>query len=255
MAETSGIAWTDSTFNPWIGCTKVGPGCDHCYAEALDKRHRWKGATHWGPGVERMRTAPSNWKKPLAWDAKAKASGKPWRVFCASLADVFDNEVPDEWRRDLFELIWNTPNLTWLLLTKRIGNAAKMLPRTTLRNAWIGATIVNQEEADRDIPKLLATNAAVRFVSYEPALGPVEWAKYPGIDWLIIGGESQQGGAPRPFRLSWAVDAITDARTIGAAPFVKQLGSGRGLKDRAGADPSEWPLDLQIREFPSATPY
>lgn len=250
MAETSGIAWTDSTFNPWIGCTKVGPGCDHCYAEALDKRHRWKGATHWGAGVQRMRTAPSNWKKPLAWDAKAKASGKPWRVFCASLADVFDNEVPDEWRRDLFELIWNTPNLTWLLLTKRIGNAAKMLPRTTLRNAWIGATIVNQEEADRDIPKLLATNAAVRFVSYEPALGPVEWAKYPGIDWLIIGGESTQGGQARGFDLNWAHDAITQAVDIGAAPFVKQLGSRQGLKDRAGANPDEWPIDLRIREFP-----
>src|SRR5688572_4428248 len=104
MAEVTGIAWTDSTFNPWIGCTKVGPGCDHCYAEALDKRHRWGGATHWGAGVERMRTSPSNWAKPRAWNRKAVASGKPWRVFCASLADVFDNEVPHDWRADLFEL-------------------------------------------------------------------------------------------------------------------------------------------------------
>lgn len=255
MAETSGIAWTDSTFNPWIGCTKVGPGCDHCYAEALDKRHRWKGATHWGPGVERMRTAPSNWQKPLAWARKAAASGKPWRVFCASLADVFDNEVPQEWRDDLFNLIEATPALTWLLLTKRIGNVAKMMEgHWYTPNVWLGATIVNQEEADRDLPKLLAAPACTRFVSYEPALGPVEWTKFPGLDWIIIGGESTQGGQARDFDLEWAYSAITQAVDIGAAPFVKQLGSRQGLKDRAGAEPAEWPVDLRIREFPQSTP-
>jgi protein gp37 len=100
-------------------------------------------------------------------------------VFCASLADVFDNEVPTQWRNDLFTLIWETPALTWLLLTKRIGNARHMLPFTTLRNVWLGATIVNQEEADRDVPKLLATPAAKRFISYEPALGPVDWTSFP----------------------------------------------------------------------------
>lgn len=250
MAEVTGIAWTDSTFNPWIGCTKVGPGCDHCYAEALDKRHRWQGATHWGVGKPRMRTSLSNWKKPLAWNAKAAKEGKPWRVFCASLADVFDNEVPDEWRTELWELIGLTPSLTWLLLTKRIGNAAKMLPRHVMPNVWLGATVVNQDEADRDVPKLLATPAAVRFISYEPALGPVDWTAFPGIDWIIIGGESTQGAKARPFELRWALEAINDAREIGAAPFVKQLGSLQGLKDRAGADPAEWHEWLRVREFP-----
>src|SRR5881394_1441244 len=120
MAEITGISWADSTFNPWIGCTKVGPGCDHCYAQVLDSRYRWGGATHWGVGKPRMRTSVSNWKKPLAWNAKAAKSGKPWRVFCASLTDVFDNEVPEEWRADLWRLIGATPALTWLLLTKRI---------------------------------------------------------------------------------------------------------------------------------------
>ena len=254
MAEITGIAWTDSTFNPWIGCTKVGPGCDHCYAEALDKRHRWGGATHWGSGVARKRTGEAYWRQPLGWNRKAAASGRPWRVFCASLADVFDNEVPEQWRADLWDLIALTPSLTWLLLTKRIGNAAKMLHpwrANPLRNVWLGATIVNQEEADRDVPKLLATPAAVRFVSYEPALGPVDWSKFPGIDWIIVGGESAQGGKPRPFFLSWAQDTIGMARAIGAAPFVKQLGSGRGLKDRAGADPAEWPIYLRVQEFPA----
>ena len=98
MAEITGIAWTDSTFNPWIGCTKVGPGCDHCYAETLDKRHRWKGAEHWGAGVPRMRTSASTWAKPLAWNRAREKDGKTHRVFCASLADVFDNEVPLRWR-------------------------------------------------------------------------------------------------------------------------------------------------------------
>ena len=259
MAEVTGIAWTDSTFNPWIGCTKVGPGCDHCYAEALDKRHRWQGATHWGAGVERMRTSAANWRKPLAWNRKAALSEKPWRVFCASLADVFDNEVPEDWRADLFDLIRDTPFLTWLLLTKRIGNAAKMLPTWWCEgwdepfpeNVWLGATIVNQDEADRDVPKLLTLPAVKRFVSYEPALGPIDWTKFPGIDWIIIGGESTQGAKARFFDLRWAASAIKQAREIGAAPFVKQLGSLQGCKDRAGADPSEWEPFLRVREFPA----
>lgn len=258
MAEHSAIAWTDSTFNPWIGCTKVGPGCDHCYAEALDKRHRWGGSTHWGPGVQRKRTGESYWKQPLLWNRKAEASGKPWRVFCASLADVFDNEVPEEWRADLFRLIERTPYLTWLILTKRIGNANGMLeaawPTWSIAPAphvWLGATIVNQQEADRDVPKLLATPAAKRFVSYEPALGPVDWTRYPGIDWIIVGGESTQGAKAREFDIEWAHNTITQAVDIGASPFVKQLGSLQGLKDRAGADPEEWPIDLRVQELPA----
>ena len=251
MSEKTSIAWCRSTFNPFIGCTKVGPGCDHCYAEALDKRHRWKGDTHWGAGKPRMRTSPSNWAKPLAWNRARLKDGKTHRVFCASLADVFDNEVPEEWRHDLFRLIRLTPALTWLLLTKRIGNVAKIWPGGLYENVWLGVTVVNQEEADRDVPKLLSVNGvAKRFVSYEPAIGPVNWLKFRGLDWIIVGGESQQGGAPREFRLSWAQDAIDMARSIGAAPFVKQLGSGRGLKDRAGADPAEWPEDLRVQEFP-----
>ena len=259
MAEVTGISWTDSTFNPWIGCTKVGPGCDHCYAEALDKRHRWQGDTHWGAGKPRMRTSVSNWKKPLAWNRAREKDGKTHRVFCASLADVFDNEVPNAWRDDLWDLIIETPRLTWLLLTKRIGNAKDMLPWPvhcdTAPNVWIGATIVNQAEADRDLPKLLATPAAVRFVSYEPALGPVDWTRFEGIDWIIIGGESSN--AARRFDWNWARSTIEQCRVIGAAPFMKQTGTDMALlyermqKNRNGADPAEWPEDLRVQEFPT----
>lgn len=200
-----------------------------------------------------MRTSTANWKKPLAWNKKAAESGKPWRVFCASLADVFDNDVPQEWRDDLWELIANTQRLTWLILTKRIGNAPKMAEYWHRygwpHHVWIGATIVNEEEAARDVPKLLMVPAKVRFVSYEPALGPVNWRLYPGIDWIIVGGESTQGAQARTFNIEWAHKTIEQARGIGAAPFVKQLGSRQGLKG-AGANPSDWPLELQVQEFP-----
>lgn len=191
MAETT-IEWTRGphgeqgyTFNPWTGCTKVGPGCDHCYAEGWAKR---SGIVQWGPSAERRRTSEANWRNPLKWNAEAKRLGIRYRVFCASLADVFDNEVPDEWRADLFDLIARTPNLDWLLVTKRIGNVERMVmdalrtmfvrtnqePTTwPWANVWLGITVVNQAEADRDIPKLLATPAAVRFLSAEPLLGPV----------------------------------------------------------------------------------
>ena len=297
MAETTGIAWCDSTFNAWIGCTEVSDGCTNCYARELDKRHRYGGAVHWGAGVPRYRTNAANWRKPLAWNKKAMASGKRWLVFTNSLADVFDNEVPEEWHTDLANLIGETPNLIWLLLTKRISNTKRWLPVDgihdpvqPLPNVWLGASVVNQEEADRDIPKLLATPAAKRFVSYEPALGPVDFSAWleghedngvawqagryvgtclrwtPPLDWLIVGGESAQGGAKaRPFDLAWARSTIKQCKAPGVAVFCKQIGANAGTllrandgtwerfptKDRAGADPAEWPADLRVREFPA----
>ncbi|RQQ19693.1 DUF5131 family protein [Burkholderia stagnalis] len=189
MSENTNIEWCDHTFNPWEGCQKVGPGCDHCYAETRNARFGGGTAVNWGPGAPRRRTSPANWRKPISWDAAHAeffvTHGRRQRVFCASLADVFDNAVADAWRADLFDLIWNTPHLDWLLLTKRIGNAGPMITRALelagrgvntpwpWSNVWLGATIVNQEEADRDIPKLLAVPARVRFLSMEPLLGPV----------------------------------------------------------------------------------
>ncbi|WP_186065955.1 phage Gp37/Gp68 family protein [Burkholderia gladioli] len=180
MSENSKIEWTDHTFNPFMGCTKVSPGCDNCYAEhMMDTRmHRVK----WGPGQPRARTSAANWREPVRWNARHEeffaAHGRRQRVFCASLADVFDNAVPAAWRRDLAALIEATPALDWQLLTKRIGNAAAMLvdmfPAGTPDQVWLGATVVNQAEADRDVPKLLATPARVRFLSIEPMLGYID---------------------------------------------------------------------------------
>lgn len=265
MSENTKIEWADHTFNPWIGCTKVGPGCDNCYAKADfdDRKHR----VTWGNGQARSRT--KTWGDPVRWNKQHEVffaeHGRRQRVFCASLADVFDNEVAEKWRADLLDLIRSTPNLDWLLLTKRIGNAKEMLDRATWltcrdrtdptewqapNNVWIGATIVNQEEAYRDIPKLLAVPAAKRFLSMEPLLGPVdlhlslttveerlrvqrELAKMPGefrrlnsrgelLHWVIVGGESGHGA--RPMHPDWARNLRDQCEAAGVPFLFKQWG-------------------------------
>ena len=239
MAEATNIEWCDSTFNPWIGCTRVSPACDDCYA-ARSTPARTLGVA-WGPGQPRRRTAPDTWEAPRRWQRQAAEfqaqHGHRRRVFCASLADVFDNEIPDAWRMDLFKLIADTPNLDWLLLTKRIGNAAKYLQDDGLafdvigRNVWLGATVVNQTEADRDLPKLQCVPAAVRFLSVEPMLGPIDLgldvpmcAGPDGshVDWVICGGES--GPKARPMHPDWA-RSLRDQCAAAGVPFLfKQWG-------------------------------
>jgi protein gp37 len=259
MSKNSKIEWTDHTFNPWIGCTKVSPACDHCYAEVSTPARTFP--VNWGAGQPRRLTGEANWKEPLRWNANHEQffaeHGRRQRVFCASLADVFDNEVPMLWRQHLMTLIADTPNLDWLLLTKRIGNAERMLEAACLHNGrlmdasdryrplpnvWIGATICNQEEANRDIPKLLQVPAAVRFLSMEPLLGPVDlsiplglklgwdkadkpfwWPNHrPQIDWIIVGGES--GTQARPMHPDWA-RAIREQCDKARVPFLfKQWG-------------------------------
>lgn len=243
MAENSKIEWTDHTFNPWVGCTKVSPACDHCYAEGWAKRAGKAGGVVWGG--ERRRTSDRNWRQVLTWNEQAQQEGRRFRVFCSSLADVFDNQVPDEWRADLWRLVLATPHLDWLLLSKRIGNAAAMLQGlgSTLPNVWIGATICNQLEADRDVPKLLATPAAVRFLSVEPMLGPIDlerprpgpdldqgggrmicqpWLIQSGIDWVIVGGESGPGA--RPMHPDWARSLRDQCAAAGVKFLFKQWG-------------------------------
>src|SRR6185437_4305294 len=239
MAENSKIEWTDHTFNPWVGCTKISPGCDHCYAEGWAKR---SGMVTWG--AQRRRTSASNWSQPLKWDRRAAADSVRRRVFCASLADVFDNEVPDQWRWDLWELIASTRNLDWLLLTKRIGNVARMLPvmdssqpgyrpwneQWPWPNVWLGATVVNQEEANRDIPKLVAIPAVVRFLSCEPLLGPIDLSRLIRwgndylvmVRWIIAGGES--GANARPAHPDWLNSLRDQCTAAGVAFHFKQWG-------------------------------
>jgi protein gp37 len=243
MGADSKIEWTDHTFNPWTGCERISPGCDNCYAEAWAQRaghpERWQGRRH--------RTSVGYWRQPLKWDREAAAAGRRERVFCASLADVFDNTVPAEWRSDLFKLIEATPNLDWLLLTKRIGNVKAMTGGVSAwPNVWLGATICNQEEADRDIPKLLATPASIRFLSIEPMLGPIDLRRYlighevagtpftgartvggceewiPPVNWVIVGGES--GPMARPMHPAWA-RSVRDQCAAAGTPFLfKQWG-------------------------------
>lgn len=195
MAENSEISWCDHTMNPWVGCTKVSPACDHCYAERDNKRRKWVAG--WGAGVPRRRT--KTWNDPIKWNRQAEISGARPRVFCASLADVFDNEVDPNWRDDLFRLIRQTPNLRWLLLTKRIGNARKMLPAdwgNGYPNVALGSTLENQEVWDRDIDKLMSTPARLHFVSVEPMLGRIDIGDDYIPDWIITGGESGPGFRP-----------------------------------------------------------
>jgi len=268
MSTETGIGWTDSTFNPWMGCSNVSPACDHCYAQTLVEG-RFKRA-EWGPGKPRVRTSPTNWKLPLQWEREHEAfyreHGRNRRVFCASLADVFDNEVDPAWRDDLFRLIAATPHLTWQLLTKRIGNAAKMIFEAHAdavfnhsasawpwANVWLGATVCNQQEADRDIPKLLAVPAAKRFLSIEPMLGAIDLrscylrrmtlcGECPSsdegtpidcpcaderVDWVIAGGES--GPHARPSHPDWLRSLRDQCAAAGVPFFFKQWGEWKPI--------------------------
>jgi protein gp37 len=283
MAENSAISWTDHTFNPWIGCTRVSPACDGCYAAALmgGEGGRFNRAQWGGPGKgQGTRDRTKDWRKPRKWNREAAEAPGQTFVFCASLADVFDNAAPAEWRRDLFNLIRETPNLTWLLLTKRPGMIVRLF-REAMRlerdaswpqNAAIGCSIVNQVEANRDLPMLLGAKGALRpafaFVSMEPLLGPVDltfglrsrWPTCgcsrgygplegmtflandgaerftccehpvssdpsPGLDWVITGGETNQGShLARPADPDW-YRSLRDQCAQAGVPFhFKQWG-------------------------------
>ena len=223
MGDRTKIGWTDHTFNPWIGCQKVSRGCDNCYAEALSNRYGW---TLWGPAGERRRTSEAYWRKPLAWEKNALRTAQRERVFCASLADVFDNQAPEGAREELWQLIAATPNLDWQLLTKRPQNLAEFLPPDWgpgYPNVWLGISGEDQEEYDRRWPILARTPAAVRFVSYEPALGPLTLAGRPEKpDWLIWGGESGPGA--RPMEPGWARAVTAECLELEIPVFGKQWG-------------------------------
>jgi len=227
MAEGSKIEWTDHTFNPWTGCTKITPGCDHCYAEGWAKR---SGHVKWG-NHERKRTTTDYWKAPVIWNRNADrfeaANGHRQRVFCASLADVFDNQAEADWRKDLFSLIRQTPRLDWLLLTKRPFNIARFLPDdwgNGYHNVWLGMTAEDQERFDARWQHLASVPAVVRFVSYEPAIGALSIADADvKPDWLIVGGES--GGGARSMKPAWVRSIVDECRQFGVAPFFKQWGT------------------------------
>jgi protein gp37 len=306
MGEATKIQWAHHTWSPWRGCTKVSEGCRNCYAEALSK-HNPKTMGVWGPTGHRAINA--DWEKPLRWNEAARKAGERRRVF-PSLCDVFEDRADlVEARAQFFTLIDSTPHLDWLLLTKRPQNIKHMWPTMTYldekgskwgetrwhhrltitrKNVWIGTSVEDQAAAEARIPDLLKVPAAVRWLSVEPLLGPVDlrpWmfsedgfvlsAEGPvhaddgghALDWVVIGGESGKGA--RPCDIAWIRTIAAHCKDSSVPVFVKQIGArpfvgngdGHAMVDRSvpvvakrdpkGGDPDEWPEDLRIREFPT----
>lgn len=287
MGKTT-IEWTASilpdgtavpgyTFNPWRGCTKVAEGCKHCYAETLAKRNP-KTLGVWGPQGTRVVASDAMWGEPKKWNKAAAKDGARRRVFCASLADVFEHR-PDllEPRKRLFGLVDATPSLDWLLLTKRPQNIwdmwgpeEKMDAITGLeeslaphqlyrRNVWLGCSIATQADADRDLPLLAQCRelTPVLYVSVEPLLEEIDLRPHlEWLDWVIVGGES--GSGARRCHTGWVRQIVQHCLQAGVPRFVKQIGANVwmpdfNLRDRKGGNPAEWPDDLRVREFPGGT--
>lgn len=230
MAKDSRIEWTHHTFNPWWGCVKVSAACDHCYAETWAKR---LGKQVWGPSSGRRFFGDAHWKEPLKWNREALEENVRRRVFCASMADVFENRqdlIPHRVR--LLELIASTPQLDWLLLTKRIHLVRKQLPKgyEFPQNVWLGATVENQDSAGKRLKYLMEfASPSVRFLSCEPLLGPIDLAEHlvrgkngTRLDWVIAGGESGYGS--RPMDPAWPT-ALQQQCVAADVPFhFKQWG-------------------------------
>jgi protein gp37 len=248
--RNSHIAWTDDTFNPWWGCEKVSAGCQLCYADTMSRRF---GHQIWGKDAPRRFLSDANWGRPVKWNDEAIRTGVPRRVFCASMADVFeDRRDLDASRERLWALMAQTPALDWQLLTKRPENISRMVPLSWMRtwpaHVWIGTTTENQALADRRIPALLKIPASVRFLSVEPLVGPIPALPLDGIHWVLVAGES--GSKARAMDLSWARAIRDRCADADVAFFVKQLG-GRPGSTRGELE--QMPEDLRIREYPRGT--
>lgn len=285
MGKDSAVPWTDHTYNEWIGCTEAGPGCDGCYARALDFRYQWgvpkaeaarnrdRGvAPHWGPRAPRHRVSAATQTNPDKWNADAQVARHPAKVFASSLSDILDNAVPTEWRASLWDKVQRTPWLRWILVTKRIGNADWMLPAKRFDNAIMVATVVTQEEVVRDGPKLAELKASGRVRAIGLSIEPqIELIHIPRslllvLDWVISGGESAQPPhKPRPYDIEWPRHLAGRCSDYGVAFFEKQLGSRpkssgpnmvtdydyiQRMDDRVGETMSEWPPDLRVRQYP-----
>lgn len=221
MGLNSKIEWTTHTFNPWWGCTKVSTGCKHCYAETLSKR--W-GHDFWGPGKPRRLMSDAHWREPLKWNAEAAEFGERSRVFCASMADVFEENAPEGELERLWELIRKTPCLDWQLLTKRPHRILESLPEDWgdgYANVWLGTSVENQKVIQR-IDHLREVPSVIRFLSLEPLLGPLRGLDLAGIQWAIVGGESGPGA--RPMNPQWVREIKRQCEDANVAFFFKQWG-------------------------------
>jgi protein gp37 len=281
----STIQWTDETWNPTVGCSRVSPGCDNCYAirvAAREMQDAHRGLTADGDWTGEVRCLPDRLVTPLRWR-------KPRRVFVDSMSDLFHPDVPSDFIAEVYGVMTLADQHTFQVLTKRPQAMARFMQSErdhaksvgidTWRpppNIWLGTSVENQRYADLRIPHLLATPAAVRFLSVEPMLGPVslvDWfwevdedettaraehgtafVRATGdIDWVIIGGESGPGA--RPVDIEWVEQLVAECHAAGVAVFVKQLGSvvakARGWADRKGGNVNEWPTELRVREWPA----
>jgi protein gp37 len=264
MGETTGISWTDHTFNPWWGCVRVSPGCENCYAETSS--NRW-GNDLWGVDKPRKFFGDKHWNEPRKWDRKAREDGVQRRVFVASMADVLeDRRDLDVHRERLWLLIEETPNLQWLVLTKRIENL-HLFPERWWRqgfppNVRVGVTVESQPYAERRLDTLVGLPVK-NFVSAEPLLGALDLRRWlhgsiRHLDWVIPGGESTQNTEARECETFWILDLVRQCKEAGVAVFVKQMGSrpmveGNLLRladRRHGGDIAEWPEELRVQEFP-----
>jgi protein gp37 len=240
MAKTK-IQWVEYVFNPWWGCVQISPACDHCYAMVLARRIGRRLFGHpveWGPGGQRGYAGDARWAEPLAWQRKAAAQGARHRVFCGSMMDVFEGlREQRPYLERLYELIERTPNLDWLLLTKRPNNIAKLGPSSWPRNVWprnvwLGSTLENQEWAEQRLPHLLQHDCAVRFASVEPMLGPLDLRRVLGpgrgqLNWVIFGGESGVQARGPADAVRWYRDLRDQCQAAGVPLFFKQWGTFR----------------------------
>ena len=274
MSDDSKIEWTSATWNPVSGCTKVSPGCDHCYAETFAERWRGIPGHHFENGFDVTRR-PERLEQPLHWK-------RPRRIFVNSMSDLFHDEVSTAFIAAVFDVMRQTPQHTYQILTKRHARM-RSLARTAafgegwpLPNVWLGVSVEDQKWADIRVPALLETPAAVRFVSAEPLLGPVDltwlggmdalqqdWfgsaaggtgAPHPLLDWVIAGGESGPGA--RPCDLAWLRSLGRQCAEADVPFFCKQFGTVLGRQigaGRKGGDWDAWPEDLRVRQFPRIT--
>lgn len=257
MSRDTTIPWCHATFNPWQGCSRVSPGCEHCYAEVLGKRF----GVPWGPGVERRLAGNSYWLQPLVWERQAEKTGQRLRVFCGSMCDVFDAAVDDGWRSRLWCLIAKTPHLDWMLLTKRpqyLRNAGReplLLPpdwddgRWT--NVWLGATIEDQLRADERLDLLMEASpkrgrGAILFASCEPLLEELDLGRWLDgasgcLDLVIVGAEKLPGKKPgRPCFIQWVAELRDDCVAAGVPFFCKQIEQGGRIVEMPQLDGRVW---------------
>lgn len=241
MGDSTEIAWTDSTFNPWWGCAKLSPGCANCYAEAFDRR---TGGDHWGVGKAPRTMSASNWANPLKWQREAERTGIRRKVFCGSMCDWAATEGDGGERARLWDMIQRTPMLDWQLLTKRAGSIANLLPDDWgdgYANVWLGVSVEDRVHGVPRIDILRRIPARVRFLSCEPLLDDLGPLDLTGIGWVIVGGES--GPKARPMAGEWVGNIQEQCGTQGVPFFFKQWG---GRKDKGGCllhgrESKEWP--------------